>query len=116
MASANKLVVERRLKGAGRPGARQHVNPMAAVRAMTCSDRWLAAWPQMARQVRHPAEHGRRRRPLSKRPVKGPVALPTLLTPPPVTLSTTPAQEAALPPPHPPSSPPAPRKITKGPY
>jgi hypothetical protein len=37
--SANKLVVERRLKGAGMHWARWHVNPMVALRAMACSDR-----------------------------------------------------------------------------
>ncbi|HEX9871086.1 MAG TPA: hypothetical protein VGC99_21315 [Candidatus Tectomicrobia bacterium] len=50
--SANKLVVERRLKGAGMHWARQHVNPMVALRAMACSDRWQEAWPQITQHVR----------------------------------------------------------------
>jgi hypothetical protein len=50
--SANKVGVERRLKGAGMHWARSHVNPLVALRAMACSDRWQEAWPQIAQQVR----------------------------------------------------------------
>jgi len=50
--SANKLVVEARLKGAGMRWAREHVNPMVAVRALLCSDRWDAAWPGIWQQLR----------------------------------------------------------------
>lgn len=51
MESANKLVVERRLKGSGMHWARAHVNPMV-LRAMACSDRWPEAWPQIVQRVR----------------------------------------------------------------
>ena len=50
--SANKLVVEFRLKGAGMHWALAHVNPLLALRGMACSDRWEEAWPQLARQWR----------------------------------------------------------------
>ena len=50
--SANKLVVEMRLKGSGMHWAREHVNPMVALRTMICSDRWEEAWPQIARRRR----------------------------------------------------------------
>lgn len=43
--SANKLVVEGRLKGSGMHWARANVTPMVALRAMACSDRWAEAWP-----------------------------------------------------------------------
>lgn len=43
--SANKLVVEGRLKGSGMHWARAQVTPMVALRAMACSDRWTEAWP-----------------------------------------------------------------------
>lgn len=43
--SANKLVVEARLKGSGMHWARAQVTPMVALRAMACSDRWGQAWP-----------------------------------------------------------------------
>ena len=45
--SANKLVVEGRLKGSGMHWARANVTPMVALRAMACSDRWAEAWPAL---------------------------------------------------------------------
>lgn len=53
--SANKLVVEARLKGAGMHWERSHVNPMLALRNAVCSDRWEEAWEQMARGLREKA-------------------------------------------------------------
>ena len=50
--SANKLVVEARLKGAGMHWAREHVNPMLALRTIVCSDRWDEAWPAVLRAAR----------------------------------------------------------------
>ena len=41
--SANKLVVERRLKGAGMRWAEEHVNPLLALRNALCSARWSEA-------------------------------------------------------------------------
>jgi len=38
--SANKLVVEVRMKGAGMHWARPHVDPLVALRNIACSDRW----------------------------------------------------------------------------
>jgi hypothetical protein len=46
--SANKLVVEARLKGAGRRWAEGNVNPMVALRGAVCSDRWAEAWAAIA--------------------------------------------------------------------
>jgi hypothetical protein len=46
--SANKLVVEARLKQAGMHWAPAHVNPMVALRNVACNDRWEEAWPQIA--------------------------------------------------------------------
>jgi len=54
--SANKLVVEHRLKGAGRRWAAAHVNPMVALRGALCSHRWAEAWTAIAR-----ARHAQRR-------------------------------------------------------
>ena len=50
--SANKLVVEARLKGAGMHWDRAHVNPMLALRTIVCTDRWDESWPALLRQVR----------------------------------------------------------------
>lgn len=55
--SANKLVVEARLKGAGRRWAEAHVNPMVALRGALCSERWAEAWAAIA-----DARQGRSRR------------------------------------------------------
>jgi hypothetical protein len=45
--SANKLVVEARLKGAGMHWARTNVNPLLALRALVANDRWDEAWPRL---------------------------------------------------------------------
>jgi len=42
--SANKYVVQARLKGAGMQWERSHVNPMLALRTQVCHDRWDEAW------------------------------------------------------------------------
>jgi hypothetical protein len=53
--SANKLVVEARLKGAGMHGARPHVNPLQVLRNAACNDRWEEAWAHVAAHLRvHP--------------------------------------------------------------
>jgi hypothetical protein len=70
VARANKQVVARRLKGTGRPWARRPLNPMGALRAMACSDRWQEAWPQMAQQRRHQVRHSGRQRQLARRPAQ----------------------------------------------
>jgi hypothetical protein len=49
--SANKLVVEERLKGAGMHWARCNVNPMLALRTTACSHRWKQTWPQIWEQL-----------------------------------------------------------------
>ena len=53
--SANKLVVEARLKGAGMHWERAHVDPMLALRNAVCNDRWAEAWEQIARGLREQA-------------------------------------------------------------
>jgi len=45
--SANKLVVEARLKGGGMHWAQDHVDPMLALRNIACNDRWAEGWPQI---------------------------------------------------------------------
>jgi hypothetical protein len=66
--SANKLVVEARLKGAGMHWARRNVNPMVALRAMACSDRWAATWPQIWARLRRQRAARRRARRLARQP------------------------------------------------
>jgi len=50
--SANKLVVEERLKGAGMHWAEENVNPMLALRNAICSDRWVEVWTQIEEEQR----------------------------------------------------------------
>jgi hypothetical protein len=76
--SANKLVVEARLKGAGMHWARANVNPMLALRNAVCNQRWDEARAQMQAQRREQArtqqrERYRKQRPL---PVPAPPSLP----------------------------------------
>jgi hypothetical protein len=57
--SANKLVVEARLKGSGMHWARPHVDAMLALRNIACNDRWDEAWPQIATALRQQAQQQR---------------------------------------------------------
>jgi len=50
--SANKVVVQARLKGAGMHWEPAHVNPLLALRTASCSERWDEAW-QEAMQEHH---------------------------------------------------------------
>lgn len=50
--SANKVVVQARLKGAGMHWEPSHVNPMLALRTAVCSERWDEGWQEML-QERH---------------------------------------------------------------
>jgi len=50
--SANKLVVEARLKGAGMHWQRENVDPMLSLRNLVCSDRWAEDWPLIVTRLR----------------------------------------------------------------
>lgn len=50
--SANKLVVEARLKGSGMHWKRDNVDPLLALRNLLCSDRWAQDWPRIAQRLR----------------------------------------------------------------
>jgi hypothetical protein len=80
--SANKLVVEARLKGAGMHWARASVNPMLALRNAVCNDRWDEAWAVSAEQIRRV---GLVRRAIQPKQVRVPEPLgstPAVLPPP----------------------------------
>jgi hypothetical protein len=51
--SANKVVVEARLKGAGMHWERDNVNPMLVLRNAVCNDRWDETWKAITRQRQH---------------------------------------------------------------
>ena len=65
--SANKLVVEDRLKGSGMHWAQEHINPMLALRNIVCNDRWDEAWSQIAQSIRHQAWQQRFQRQQARR-------------------------------------------------
>lgn len=48
--SANKVVVEARLKGAGMHWTVAHANALLALRGMLCSQRWEEGWAQVVQQ------------------------------------------------------------------
>jgi hypothetical protein len=50
--SANKLVVEERMKGAGMHWAEENVNAMLALRNAICSDRWVEVWSEIEDEQR----------------------------------------------------------------
>jgi hypothetical protein len=51
--SANKLVVESRMKGSGMRWSEEHVDPMLALRNAACSNRWRQVWKQIRQQWLH---------------------------------------------------------------
>jgi hypothetical protein len=51
--SANKLVVQARLKGAGMHWEPSHVNPLLALRNGVCNDRWQEIWHLAVKHRRH---------------------------------------------------------------
>jgi hypothetical protein len=97
--SANKLVVEARLKGSGMHWDRASVSPMVCLRDLLCSDRWTTEWSTTWRAYLATAR--RRSRPTA---AARPDAPPT--PPPPSATPVTPAQPTRLSPPPPPPTPP----------
>jgi hypothetical protein len=78
--SANKVVVQDRLKGSGMHWAPASVDPMLALRTVVCADRWDEAWPQIAARLRADARARSRRLRASRRAAHAdrqpPAALP----------------------------------------
>ena len=97
--SANKLVVEARMKGGGMRWAPAHVDPMLALRNAVCNDRWAEAWPQIAAALRA-AAHRRARRDRAARQVPvatAPPALAPVAAPPPPARPAPPRRRDAAP-------------------
>lgn len=70
--SANRTVVQARLKGPGMHWAPSSINPLLALRSAVCSNRWPETWPAIAGQLRH-ADRQRR---TCGRQERSPSALP----------------------------------------
>lgn len=76
--SANKVLVEARLKGAGMHWQRQHVNALLALRCLERNGRWRAAWPVLWQELRCQA----RKRSRQRRQHRQSVAAPPPVAPP----------------------------------
>ena len=70
--SANKLLVEARLKGAGMHWAPASVNPMVALRTVAYGDRWPAAWPLIRTTQRRERQAASRQRRTIRRRARPP--------------------------------------------
>ncbi len=85
--SANKLVVEARLKGSGMHWARANVNGMVALRALVCSQRWEEGWKAIWTHWRQ-EQAARRAARVRLRAIPAPVTAPPDPPPPaPLTVS-----------------------------
>jgi hypothetical protein len=80
--SANKLVVEARLKGSGMHWARPNVNPMLALRTTLRSGRWAERWPQIGREFRRAHAQARQAHRAARTPASTPTPEPSVGTPP----------------------------------
>jgi hypothetical protein len=73
--SANKVVVERRLKGAGMHWARRHVNAMLALRCAVANERWEVGWQRVGAQDASERERRRDERARRRRAEQEPVSV-----------------------------------------
>lgn len=81
--SANKRVVETRLKGSGMHWKVEHVNPMLALRSALCSQTWDDRWSHL---TQHRRAHARRTQPRPASPLPVPTSviprrIPTIALP-----------------------------------
>jgi hypothetical protein len=98
--SANKLVVEARLKGAGMHWERASDNPLLALRTAVCNDRWGEVWRASAAQIRRVGLVRRAvqpKRPVTAAPDAAPPALAPETVQPPCANQATAAPDAAPP-------------------
>jgi hypothetical protein len=82
--SANKLVVEARLKGSGMRWERENVNPMVALRACACNDQWASGWTTITAGLRRQEveRRARRRREKHEERARAQECIPEALAPP----------------------------------
>ncbi len=95
--SANKLVVQSRMKGAGMRWEPEHVNAMLALRNLACNDRWDQGWQAIRQRLQQEAQAQRRQRAARSSPQAAdepasPAALP-VQTPPSDCTETPPAEK-----------------------
>lgn len=107
--SANKLVVQARLKGAGMRWERTNVNPMLTLRNAVCSHRWQATWQDATAFVCSQQRQQRKERTQQRAQQKLLTCNPLLLASPPLPPELDPAPLPPTPP-----IPPAPAKTLPG--
>jgi hypothetical protein len=81
--SANKLVVEARLKGSGMRWERTNVNPMLALRNGVCNERWPETWHTASQQRREGLVQRRHQRRLHQPEAKPEALKQNTVKPPP---------------------------------
>lgn len=101
--SANKVVVQDRLKGSGMHWAPASVNPMLALRTIVCADRWDEAWPQISARLRADARDRSRHLRAARQAARAASQPPVAPTPTPATATPSPT-----------ISPPTPKSIVEG--
>jgi hypothetical protein len=72
--SANKLVVESRMKQAGMRWSRHNIDPMLGLRNIACNDRWEEAWSQIVRHRLETRTTRNKRQPVAIEPPNHPSA------------------------------------------
>jgi hypothetical protein len=100
--SANKIVVEARLKGAGMHWTETHVNPMLCLRNIICSDRWNEEWPKIESRLRAHARNRSDALHQKRHPASQNALMPDVL---PAIPEPTPAEPTPCSPPKPKSNP-----------
>ena len=81
--ACHKFVIQARLKGTGMRWAKDHVNPMSALRNMVCNDRWDEGWAQIAAILRQDNQSAKpKASPLPQNPVPDPPPIKPSLLPP----------------------------------
>lgn len=80
--SANKLVVEARLKGSGMRWKRSHVNPMLALRNGVCNERWQETWHTACQQRLQARSQRRHERVIQRHQASQEFLEPELISPP----------------------------------
>jgi len=94
--SANKIVVQARLKGAGMHWEANHVNPMLALRNGVCNERWQETWQAVVSQQRCQGKQQRQGRARARlRPLLSSVMLLLLQFRPPTPKPTLPPRPVA---------------------
>ena len=91
--SANKLVVEARLKGAGMHWERSNINPMLALRNGICNERWQETWQAAVAQHHHSQAQRRTARAEQRKQAQLSSSMPLPVEPAPPTSQPTPLEK-----------------------